>query len=173
MRESSISPAMRAAVGTELVRQVSYPVSESDVRRWAIAVYWPEPPPDYFVDEQAARSTAAGGMVAPAEFNPFAWTVAERVVAGSSLVDAGDPDQLEKMAGIPGPGLKFRLNGGLETRYGVPVRPADVITSVRRLGEYSEREGRLGLMLFGRTDEVWTNQRGEFVKNIINTVIRY
>ena len=172
MPGSSISSAMDAAVGTELVSQVSHPVSESDIRRWAIAVYWPESPPKHFLDERAAAEL--GGMVAPAEFNPFAWAVAERRVVGSGMsADGSDPDQLEKMAGIEGPGLKFRLNGGLETEYGAPMRPLDVITSVRRLGPYAEREGRLGLMLFSQTDEVWTNQRSEFVKRVVNTVIRY
>jgi N-terminal half of MaoC dehydratase len=171
MRGSNISPAMREAVGTELYRQVSYPVSESDIRRWAIAVYWPQSPPEYFIDENSAAATEHPGIVAPAEFNPFAWAVAERAFR-RTVTDDG-PDHLETMAGIAGPGLKFRLNGGIETEYGVPIRPGDIITGVRRLGPYSERDGRLGSMLFGRTDEVWTNQRDEFVKRVVNTVIRY
>ena len=44
MRGSNISPAMREAVGTELYRQVSYPVSESDIRRWAIRLLDELPP---------------------------------------------------------------------------------------------------------------------------------
>jgi hypothetical protein len=172
MPGTHISPAMRAAVGMELVRQVSYPVSESDIRRWAIAVYWPEPPPEQFLDEKAAA--AHGGIVAPEEFNPFAWAVAERAVAHPGPPGpANDPDGLERLAGIAGPGLEFQLNGGLETEYGAPIRPGDVITGVRRLGAYSEREGRLGLMLFSRTGETWTNQRGEFVKHVVSTIIRY
>lgn len=175
MPGTHISPAMRAAVGMELVRQVSYPVSESDIRRWAIAVYWPEQAPERFLDEKAAA--AHGGIVAPEEFNPFAWAVAERLAAphAVSATEDGpnDPDSLERLAGIPGPGLKFQLNGGLETEYGAPVRPGDVITSVRRLAGYSEREGKLGLMLFSRTGDTWTNQRGEFVKHVVGTIIRY
>jgi hypothetical protein len=168
--ESLVSSAMRDAVGTEILRLVSHPVSESDVRRWAIAVYWPEPPPAYFLDEKAAP----GGIVAPEEFNPFAWTVAERTAAHpSARLPGNDPDHFEELAGIPGPGLKFMVNGGLETDYGAPVRPGDVITSIRRLGPYDEREGRLGRMLFGRTEDTWTNQRGEFVKRVVNTIIRY
>lgn len=172
MPSTLISPAMRAAVGTELVRQVSYPVSESDIRRWAIAVYWPEPPPEHFLDEKAAA--AHGGIVAPEEFNPFAWAVAERAESHPQAHrDSNDPDHFEQLAGIPGPGLEFMLNGGLETEYGAPIRAGDVITSVRRLGTYSEREGKLGLMLFGRTEETWTNQHGEFVKQVVGTIIRY
>jgi hypothetical protein len=53
------------------------------------------------------------------------------------------------------------------------MRPGDVITSVSTIGEYSEREGRLGLMLFSTTLDSWTNQRGETVKTSSNTLIRY
>lgn len=164
MTETNVSPAMRAAVGTELGRQVSYPVSESDIRKWAIAVYWPEPPPAYLLD--------AG--IAPEEFNPFAWAVAESVrTHPDDHRDHNDPDHFEQLAGIAGPGLKFMLNGGMEAEYGAPIRLGDVITSVRRLGAYSERPGRLGLMLFSRTEDRWTNQRGEFVRHVVNTIIRY
>jgi hypothetical protein len=61
----------------------------------------------------------------------------------------------------------------METEYGARIRPGDVITSVRRLGSYSERAGRLGLMLFSRTEDTWTNQNGEVVKRTVNTLIRY
>ena len=36
MPRSNVSAAMRDAVGCTLARQVSFPVSESDIRRWAI-----------------------------------------------------------------------------------------------------------------------------------------
>ena len=39
--------------------------------------------------------------------------------------------------------------------------------------EYTEREGRLGLMLFTTTEDTWTNQRGETVKTSRSTLIRY
>jgi hypothetical protein len=48
-----------------------------------------------------------------------------------------------------------------------------VITSVRRLAGYSEREGRLGLMLFTVSEDVWTNQNDELVKSTKSTLIRY
>jgi hypothetical protein len=174
MPDSNISSAMQAAVGSELGRQVSHPVSVSDIRRWALAVYWPEPAPALFVDEQHAGTTIHGGIVAPEEFNPFAWAVAENHVAHP---DAGSepnhPDHTEVQAGVAGPGLAFQLNGGMTTEYGTRMRPGDIITSTRRLGEYTEREGRLGLMLFSRIVDTWTNQDGDAVKHTVNTLIRY
>ena len=50
----------------------SYPISDSDIRRWSIAAYWPETPPREFWDAEFAKTTTAGGIVAPPDFNPFA-----------------------------------------------------------------------------------------------------
>lgn len=174
MTTTNISPAMREAVGTQLSTSVSYPVSASDIRRWALAVYWPEPAPRLFIDEEYAATTVHKGIVAPEEFNPFAWGAARSESANpTARGDQNNPDNTELSLGIEGPGLKFMLNGGMEVEYGVRMRPGDVVTSVRRLGDYSEREGRLGLMLFSRTEDTWTNQNDELVKRTVNTLIRY
>lgn len=172
MPDTHISAAMREAAGRRLSRQVSFPITDSDIRRWAIAVYYPDQPPREFWDEQYARKTRHGGIVAPEEFNPFAWMAAggDEPPAG---IDAGDPDRTEHLLGIAGPGLTFQLNGGLAVEYGVRMRPGDVITAVERLAEYDERPGRLGLMLFTVTEHTWTNQTGDLVKRTRQTLIRY
>jgi N-terminal half of MaoC dehydratase len=169
---SSISAAMRAAVGSQLARAVSFPVAESDIRRWAIAVYYPQQPPRLFWDAGYARSTRHGGIVAPEEFNPFAWMAAERDEPATAR-PGGDVDHPECLLGIPGPGLRHQLNGGVSVRYGARMRPGDVITSVSRLVGYSERAGRLGLMLFTVTEDTWTNGEGAMVKVASSTLIRY
>jgi hypothetical protein len=166
-----ISASMTAAVGTELSRQVSYPIAESDIRKWAIAVYYPEPPPRLFWDGDFAAATSHGGVVAPEDFNPFAWMVAER--GGVQGPGSNDPQATEKTLGVEPPPVEFQLNGGLTATYGERMRPGDVITSVSRLGGYRERSGRLGLMLFTTTDTTWTNQRGTMVRRTEGTVIRY
>ncbi|MDQ7908553.1 MaoC family dehydratase N-terminal domain-containing protein [Phytohabitans sp. ZYX-F-186] len=172
MADTNISAQMRAAVGREIGRRVSYPVSESDIRRWALAVYYPETPPRLYWDAGYADTTRHGGIVAPEEFNPFAW-LARSVEPARGVDPAQNPDHLEMTLGVPGPGLKFQLNGGMAVEYGVPMRPGDVITAVNRLASYTEKEGRLGLMLFTVTEDTWTNQRGETVKRSTMTGIRY
>ena len=170
MAKTVISDDMRKVIGGELGRSVSFPITDSDIRRWAVAVYYPEDPPKLFWDAEYAAGTVHGGIVAPEEFNPFAWMSSE----GPQRRAAGhDPDMTEKTLGIEGPGLKFQLNGGMDVEYGVRMRPGDVITSVRRLAEYREREGRLGLMLFTVSEDVWTNQKDELVKTSRSTLIRY
>jgi hypothetical protein len=170
--ESVISEAMAAAVGREVRRAVSFPVSESDIRRWAVAVYYPDPPPELYWDAEAAARTRHKGIVAPEEFNPFAWmSAAGPKPAGGA--DGNDPDRIEKQLGVPPPGLPNQLNGGLEVTYGVRMHPGDVVTSVTRLGRYTERTGRLGLMLMTPLEDTWTNQHDELVKRATMTIIRY
>jgi len=172
MPDSSISAEMRGAVGRQLGRRVSFPAAESDIRRWAIAVYYPAEPPRLFWDAAYAKNTQHGGIVAPEEFNPFAWMAAE-ADKPPVHIDDNDPDRTELLLGITGPGLKFQLNGGMEVEYGVRIRPGDVITSVTRLAGYREREGRLGLMLFTVSEDTWTSQLDEIVKRTRQTLIRY
>lgn len=174
MTDTHISEAMRDAVGTEIGRSVSYPVGENDIRRWAIATYWPDDPPSRYVDAPADGSP----MPAPEEFNAMstAWRAASTTTSVQAITrsTAGhDPDTTEHQVGIEGPGLTNMLNGGMSVEYGVPIRAGDVVTSVRSLGEYTEREGRLGLMLFSSTVDTWTNQNGDLVKQSTLTLIRY
>lgn len=165
---SAITPEMKGLAGTEIARRVSYPVSASDIRRWAVAVYWPDTPPTRFLTD------AETDLVAPEDLNPFAWAVSqEHVKLKSDGVTANDPDRLEKQLGIAGPGLKHQLNGGVTCEYGAPMLVGDTITSTRSLAGYHEREGRLGLMLFTTTEDRWTNQRNELVKKTEMTLIRY
>lgn len=167
-----VNPEMKAAIGSEIRRSVSFPIAASDIRRWALAVYYPEPPPAQFWDEEAASATVHGGIVAPEEFNPFAW-----MAAGGPVVVAGegphDPDATEKRLGVTPPGMSHQLNGGLEVDYGVRMRPGDVITSVTRLAGYTERPGKLGWMLFTTYEDTWTNQDRDEVKRSRSTLIRY
>lgn len=165
---SLITAQMRAALGTRLGQQVSFPVSASDIRRWATAIYWPEPPPKKFLSAEEAWLTA------PEDMNPFAWAVlSSDTPPHASDAPGHDPDRTEKSIGIEGPGLTKQLNGGLKIEYGVPMRVGDTITSERILAGYTEREGRLGRMLFTTMTDTWTNQENQTVKRTELTLIRY
>jgi len=73
MPDTWISEEMRAAIGGVHSDRRSMPIAVSDIRKWAQAVYYPEAPPREYWDEEYAATTPAGGIVAPEEFNPFAW----------------------------------------------------------------------------------------------------
>jgi hypothetical protein len=169
-----VSPAMQQIVNKPYGRQISYPVSASDIRKWAIAVYYPEPPPAHYLDAAAAED---GTLAAPLDFNPFSWGVAETVPNGLER----EPDPAYRMAGamehnlgIDPPTLSHALNGGVSASYtGVPIRPGDVITAESVIAGYTEKEGRLGAMLLTETATTWTNQDGAEVKTNRMTLIRY
>ncbi len=162
---SLITDEMRAAVGRELGRTTSYPVAASDIRRWALAVYHPEPPPRRFWD-----GGPDGDVVAPEEFNPFAWMTADP--PGPPVHGSWGPT-IEARLGLPEVQLAHMLNGGVETTYGTLMRPGDVITSTTTLDDYRERTGRLGPMLITRTRSVWRTAGDDHVKTTVNTLIRY
>jgi hypothetical protein len=163
---SYVTEQMRECVGRELDRRVSYPITSSDIRRWAIAGYYPELPPSRFW-AAPADSPDLEGAAAPEDFNPFAWLIAEPSGPPPSLRDP------EEVLGIPGPDAPVRLRGGMSVEYGVPMRAGDVIMSVRRLGGYDERYGRRGPMLLTTIVDTWTNQNDEWVKSFEFTFIRF
>lgn len=150
--------------------RTSPPISTSDIRKWAIATYWPQKPPSIYWDEEYAKTTRHGGIIAPSDFNPFAWPV-ERVRPART----GPPDPAANLT--PSGGKPRRsttgMNGGQTDTYGAPMRPGDVITSRSRLKDWNEREGRLGLTLFTFTETEWRNQNGELVRTRISTSIRF
>lgn len=139
-------------IGKPLEPIVALPVGANDIRRWAIATYYPEPVRPEFYDESVAGAGPWGGLVAPPDFNPFAWTIAKR------------PDEypwMRPMGDAPG----YRgLNGGQETTYVSPIRPGDVISSEVTLVDAFEKEGSGGTMLFLIDEARWTNNRGELVR---------
>jgi len=140
--------------------RVSPPIAASDIRRWAIATYWPETPPPIYWDEAYARTTRWGGVIAPPDFNRFAWPV-RRPAAGAAAAPSETGPRLTTM------------NGGQTDAYGAPMRPGDVITARSRLADFNERQGRFGLMLYVFNETEWTNQDGAFVRRRIGTSIRY
>lgn len=140
---------LHAMVGKELHRVTAPPVGLSDIRKHAIAVYWPETPPRQFWDEEYARHTSWGGVVAPEDFNPFAWPIE-------------GPGRFP--VGLDLPLMARTFNGASDAEYFAPIRAGDVITATDTLADIYQRTGRAGRLLFLVAETRWTNQRGELVK---------
>jgi hypothetical protein len=142
----------------------AYPIAVADIQRWAVNVYWPEEPPKLFWDAGYAASTRWGGIIAPQEFNPFAWTM-----------DA----QFPKRGADSGVGPVLRregftlLNGGQSDEFGEIMRPGDVIRSRSRLAKYSWKTTRFGPTLFITNEELWLNQHDETVRRRLSTTAAY
>lgn len=147
-------------IGRTLPPVAAPAVGANDIARWAIATYWPEPPPAIYLDAAAAVDTPWGGIVAPRDFDPFAW-MPNRPWAG---------DWLWGMGTEPGQRL---LNGGQRNRYGQPIRPGDVISVTRRFVDVVERETKRGPMVFFTSEFRWINQHDELVRIGEQTTIYY
>jgi acyl dehydratase len=148
-------------LGKPLDPDIALPVGANDIRRWAMATYYPEDPPAEFLDEEVAARGPWGELVSPRDFNPFAWT------------KCTPPDTYPWMRGMGTEPGRRGLNGGQRNRYFAPIRVGDVITSVVTLVDAYEKEGRLGPMMFLIDEARFTNQRGELVRIGQRTTIYY
>jgi hypothetical protein len=154
-----VTPRMRERLGVWTPwGPPSPPISESDIRRWAIAVYWPDPPPRLYWDQEYATTTRWGGIVAPVEFNPFAWPPPDQRTA-----PAPTGERRERTA--------RRVNGGSRIRFGVVMRPGDRIEARSRLEGWRAKDGRTGELLLVDVHHEWRNQRGELVRDAVHTLI--
>jgi hypothetical protein len=158
-----VTEAMLEARGVWRDSRMSSPIAASDIRRWAIATYWPEEPPPIYWDAEFAAGTRWGSIIAPPDFNPFAWP------AQRPKSHRGGPLQGARPDGAPLTGM----NGGQTDTYGVPMKPDDVISTQTRLLDWDEREGRLGHTLYTTTEIEWRNQHDELVRTRHSIGIRY
>jgi acyl dehydratase len=145
-------------IGTTSPPVTTWPVTASDIRRWSLATHWPEQPRAELLDETAAAARPWGGMVAPRDFDPFAWH-AVRPWGGPWLRGMGTE-----------PGSRV-LNGGQRNSYLTPIRPGDIIAGVTRLADVVEWETSLGPTTVFSTEQRWTNQRGELVRVGVMTTL--
>jgi hypothetical protein len=165
---------MAALVGRPYGIAVSFPVSASDIRRWALAVYHPGPPPTAYLDPAAERE---GRLVAPLDMNVFAWGAARTEPTGREI--EVDPvlemyGAMEHHLGVVPPPLPHGLHGGASVDYsGVRIRPGDVIRTETVIERYLEKQGRVGTMLITDLATTWTNQAGETVKVARMSQIRH
>ena len=150
MANKIVDEEARKQIGT-VGEARTYDVERGAVRRFAEAIGDANP---LFNDEQQARKTSFGGMIAPPTF----------------CRSMGSP--------IPNVKLKmpaqFRgLDGGSDWEYFQPIRVGDRITVQSKLVDLRESEGRLGPMVFIVIEASYTNQFGELCVTQRSTAIRY
>src|SRR4051794_41524249 len=113
---------MRAPLGSELGRKESSRVSASDIRRWALATWYPATPPRRFWDRPEAD------LCAPEDFNPFAWMTVPAPGAEPDLGRGGYRSP-EGTLGLPRAATTSIINRGPVAPYGEPMRPRDRVTA--------------------------------------------
>ncbi|AEV70757.1 hypothetical protein MycrhN_0107 [Mycolicibacterium rhodesiae NBB3] len=148
-----VSPTMRERLGKWTPwGPPSPPISESDIRRWAIASYWNCVPPRLYWDRDYAASTHWGGIIAPPDFNPFAWPISRPHSTGDGRT-------------------RRRVNGGVQMQFGVPMRPGDRIQARSRIEGWQPKSGRTGDLLLVDFAHEWRNQRVETVRITVHTMV--
>ncbi|GFE74410.1 MaoC family dehydratase N-terminal domain-containing protein [Novosphingobium sp. TCA1] len=131
------------------------PCNATDIRRWVQAMDYANP---LHWDENFARSSRFGGIVAPQSF-----TVA---------MDYGHGCHPSCVGRIPGSHLIFA--GEEWWFYGAPVRPGDKLTQERTFAGYRIAEtGFAGPTMFADGDTIHRNQHGAIVAKERATSIRY
>jgi acyl dehydratase len=135
--------------------QLWEPCSASDIRRWVMAMDYPNP---LHWDTEFARESRHGGLIAP-----------QSIAVG---LDYGHGAQPACVGHIPGSHLIF---GGEEWWfYGARVRVGDTLFQERRFHDYRVTQTRFaGPTMFSRGDTTHTNQHGQLVARERSTAIRY
>ena len=118
--QSVITQEMRDAIGVES-EPVTHQVERGAIIKFAQAIGDPNP---LYNDEEAARETHYGGLIAPPTF-------LRSMLSGPSKVEFERP-------------YSAGLDGGSEWEYFEPVRVGDRITVTDRIADLYERQGRPG-----------------------------
>jgi hypothetical protein len=156
-----VTDGMRRVRGTwDEWSRWSEPIRDSDIRRWAMAVYWPEAPPRRYWDP----GLTADGLLAPEDFNPFAWPAPRSPRVRARTDDDRRPDAAR---------LRGRVNGGCEVTYGAPMRPGDRIRRRVRLRGWRVAESSRGTLLLVDYEHEWRNDRDELVRTAVYTLIHW
>ena len=135
--------------------QLWEPCRPSDIRRWVMALDYPNP---IHWDEEFAQNTKFGGIIAPQSM--------------AIALDIGHGVQPACVGRIPGSHLIF---GGEEWwHYGQPIRPGDQLFQERRFHDYKVTDTKFaGPTMFARGDTIHRNQNGALVAKVRATSIRY
>src|SRR5262245_26033022 len=170
-----LTDEMLSLVDRPMHEATSYPIGVNDIRRWAIAVYYPDVPPREFWDEEYAATTRWRGIVAPEEFNPFAWATQDPLL--SAPREQGGPGRwghFESVFGLEPPPYRAVLQSRVIATYSpIRMRPGDTIRSVDRISEYFEREGKMGPQLYTTIAVDYFHQKEEWIKRRDTVFVRY
>ena len=152
--EWAVPPEVMKWVGTEIPLGTGV-VEAGAIKKFADAFKDPNP---LWRDEEYAKKTPYGGVVAPPTF-----VHCFRDVGYANI--RPEPLPWKNVTG---------LNGGNEFEFYKPMRPGDVITGKAKLVEiFGRHSKRMGPMLFTVVEMTYTNQKGEMVGKQSSTSIMY
>ena len=154
MDNSCVSAEARAMIGREAVPEMCE-VTQAAIRRFAQAIGDADP---VYVDEEYAKLTKWGGIIAPPTFFFTLGYYAD--APGVQLREDGRPTRGELDVPLP---VSRTVGGASAIEFGVPARPGDIITVNKRIADVYSKEGKSGLLYFTVVETCFTNQKGELV----------
>ena len=140
---------IRKAIGQKSAPR-SVDIEKGAIIKFAQAIHDDNP---VYNDEQAARESRYGGLIAPPTF----------------LRSVG-VDRPEYPFDMPFTRL---LDGGSDWEYFHPIRAGDRITAVAEIADINERTGRMGLMIITSIVVTYRNQFDQVAATQTSTSIRY
>lgn len=143
--DSLILPEAQSMVGKE-GPPFKVKIEYFPVKKYAQAIAWPEPPNPLYVDEEYAKKTRYGGVIAPPTF--------------ATLLNREAPP-LE----VPLKPFKVGLNGGTEHEMHQPIRVGQTLTGRKQLKEIKERKGKSPMVI----SVIETNYVDEDNKPVVTT----
>ena len=142
--ESLITEELRKLIGRP-GEPIIFKVEEGAIKRYAEAIEDANP---LYNDEDYAAKSKYGSLICPPGFT--GWPV-----KGGDLPILKVADSISKTGAPP-----FRLDGGIEFEFFMPIRAGDTLAATFKISNISERETKSGKMLFITAETTFLNQHG-------------
>jgi acyl dehydratase len=157
--QNAIPESVAALIGVERVRR--YEVTRRDIKRFAQAIGATD---RVHYDEDHARTTRHGGIVAPPL---FCQSLTYDDVPPSQLLPDGSPQELD----VPIPARRT-VGGGSEYTINRLVRAGEVITATSALKDVRTKQGKSGVLYLVSVETRFTDEAGLPVATEVATYIK-
>jgi acyl dehydratase len=137
-------------VGTE-AEPIEYIIDSGAIKLFADSIMDNDP---LYCDEEYAKTTKYGGIIAPQTFFGGATSV-RGLKAGDSRTMSAIP--------LPIPSGWTSIAAGDDFQFFSVIRPGDILTCCERIAEAYEKQGRSGHLIFVTREKTYTNQYGKIV----------
>jgi len=145
---SEILEHLKKYIGIES-EPIVYSIDRGAVKFFADSLMDPDP---LYCDDDYARTTKHGGVIAPPTFYGGATSLRN--------VKAGDARTVSSTNIAMPPGW-VGMNAGDDFHLLAPIRPGDTLTSREKVVDAYEKEGRSGHLIFVVVEKTFTNQHGQ------------